>query len=104
MKKKSIKKIKITITDPWDSKESIIGFFDRPILVGNLVSLLVRSEGGEWIALLPRYKGQQLTNEMNSKQKFVINIAKLANVGTTAEQIATDHILFYASGSAEIID
>lgn len=104
MNKNSTKKIKVTITDPWDSKETIIGFVERSILIGNLVSLLIHSETGEWIALLPRYKGQQLTSEMRSKQKFIVNIAKLTGIEFTAEQVTPDRILFYGSGGAEIIE
>lgn len=106
MKKKSTKKIEITVTDPWDSKETIIGFVERTILIGNLVSLLIHNETGEWIALLPRYKGQHLINDMSSKQKFVVNIARLAGAGEEfgAEQVMPERILSYASGSAELIE
>lgn len=102
MKNRPTKKIKVMITDPWDSNEIIIGFFDRSILVDNLMSLLMHSEAGGWFALMPRYKGQQLINDMNSKQKFVVNILKLRDVELIEEKIEPDRILYYASGSAEI--
>jgi hypothetical protein len=104
MKKNSSIKIKIVVSDPWDSKEVITGFFYKQVSIGDLASLLIRSEKGEWVALLPRHEGQHLINDSKSKKKFPVNIAKFMHDEFPIEKMEPDQILFYAIGSAEVIE
>jgi hypothetical protein len=103
MKKISRIYIKIIVSDPWDSKEVIVGIYDQPISISDQEALLIHTEEREWLALLPRYEGQQLINDIKSKQKFAVNIAKFLYEEFPTEKIEPDQILFYAIGSAEVI-
>jgi hypothetical protein len=96
-------KIQIRVSDPWDSNEALIGFFQDQIFIDDLVSILVKSENGDWIALLPKYKGQDLTDILQGKP-IVVNIAKLtSNVDLSSKHLLASSIVDYAAGSATIV-
>lgn len=92
-------KVKIQVTDPWDSTEVIIGILNNDIFVDDLKSALIYSEKGEWLVLLPRYKGQDLFAELIGGKETVANIAWLSNkFEITMKQITGEFITTYGSG------
>jgi hypothetical protein len=92
-------KVRIRVTDPWDSTEVIVGILSKDIFVDDLKSALIFSEKGEWIVLLPRHKGQDLLTELLDKKESVANIAWLSDkFESTMKQITGEFITNYGSG------
>lgn len=94
-------KVKIYITDPWDSKEIIEGTLYGEVIIDNLKSALIHSAGKKWLVLLPRYKGQDILDELAGGKDAVTNIVWLSEkFDGTIKEISRDLIVSYNIGNA----
>ena len=94
-------KVRIYITDPWDSKEVIDGILQGEVLVDNIKSALIYDENGKWVVLLPRHKGQDLHDELENGKETATNIVWLSNdFDEKNKKIHRALITSYSSGNA----
>jgi hypothetical protein len=94
-------KVKIYITDPWDSKEIIEGTLYGEVFIDNLKSALIHSDKKKWLVLLPRYKGQNILDDLADGKDTVTNIVWLSEkFDETTIDISRDLVISYNIGNA----
>lgn len=96
-------KVEIRISDPWDSKKILVGTLHDWIFIDGLASILIQTEQGNWIALLPKYKSQDLS-DISLGKPIVVSVAILDSaIDLSLKHLPSNSILDYASGSAQIV-
>lgn len=94
-------KIRVYITDPWDSSEIIEGFLYGEVFVDDIKSALILYDKEKWLILLPRHKGQNLLDELVNGKDTATNIIWLSDkFDGKIRKISRDLITSYSSGNA----